>query len=53
MKICSTNVIPPSIPSSRKHLANSNGNQVFCEQNKTYFEIANADHNQGKISFLA
>lgn len=53
MKICSTNVIPPSIPSSRKRLESNSGNQNFCEQNKTYAEIANADNNQGKISFLA
>lgn len=53
MKICSTNVIPPSIPSSRKRLLKTDGNQVFSEQNKTYSEIANADYNQGKISFLA
>lgn len=53
MKICSTNVIPPSIPSSRKHIMSNNGFQNFYEQNKTYATLTNTDDNQGKISFLA
>lgn len=51
MKIYSTNVIPPSIPSSRKRHAG--GLENICEQNKTYSKIASTDNNQGKISFLA
>lgn len=53
MKICSTNIIPPSIPSSRKHFVSNNGNQNLYEHNKTYAETANSGNNQGKISFLA